>query len=393
MSVNGDVAEVESSAPMGFPELDQVDVGWESLPWTRLDPEREYFRTVVRSRPDVVGVHVFFLPDDVAPQAAFVGRVEDVSLRVSAGYRSVYSPRVRAITLVHGGVLGVERPDRAQEIVARLRDALTAGVAEAVFLPALRTDSELYAAAASVRFPFRQPFAVRTLHWGLQLPGSFEEFLATRSTKTRKNLRVDRNRLRRDYGEALELRVFRDPSDADELFRDVATVAAKTYQHGLGVAFANTDEDKALTALALDRGWFRAYVLYIGGAPVAFWLGSVYARTFFTGTPGYDPGFADYGIGRYLLVRVIEQLCGDDEVDQIDYGFGDAEYKRRFGNQSWEEADVVLFARRFRPVRVNVMRTALATTLGLVKRALGRAGVAARLKRRWRRRLTQQAGP
>ena len=137
----------------------------------------------------------------------------------------------------------------------------------------------------------------------------------------------------------------------------------------------------------MNRGWFRVYVLYVGGAPVAFWQGSVYARTFFTGTPGYDPAFADYGIGRYLLVRVIEQLCEDDEVDLIDYGFGDADYKRRFGNESWEEADVVLFARRFRPLRINVTRTVLASALRVAKSVLTRVGVAKRLKRRWRSRL------
>jgi CelD/BcsL family acetyltransferase involved in cellulose biosynthesis len=390
--MDSNVAQADSVPVDGFAELERLHVGWESLPWTRLDPERDYFLTVVRSRPEVIGVHALFLPDDVNPQVGFVGRVEDVSLRVSVGYRSVYSPKVRAITLVHGGAVGVDTRERAEEIVGRLRDALAARRADAVLLPALRTDSELYAAATKVRFPFRQPFATRSLHWGLKLPESFDEFLASRSSRTRKNLRVDRNRLQRDHGESIELRVFRDPADADELFRDVEAVAAKTYQHGLGVAFADTEDDKALILLALERGWFRAYVLYVGGVPIAFWQGSVYARTFHTGTPGYDPGFANYGIGRYLLVRVIEQLCDDDEVDDIDYGFGDAEYKRRFGNESWEEADVLLFARRFRPLWVNIIRTTLATTLDLAKRVLARAGLVARLKRRWRRRLAAETG-
>jgi hypothetical protein len=389
--MSGNAVHVDSAPVDGLAQLERLRADWETIPWTRLDPVRDYFLTVVRSRPEVTGVHAFFVPDDEYPVAAFVGRIEEVPLRLSVGYRSLYSPKVRAITLVHGGAVGVDTPERAEEVLGRLRDALAAGNADAIVLPALRTDSQLYAAAAGVRFPFRQPFVARSLHWGLTLPDSFDDFLSSRSSRTRKNLRVDRNRLHRDHGESIELRVFRDPGDADELFRDVGDVAAKTYQHGLGVAFADTEDDKALISLALDRGWFRAYVLYVSGTPIAFWQGSVYARTFFTGTPGYDPAFADYGIGRYLLVRVIEQLCDDDEVDEVDYGFGDAEYKRRFGSQSWEEADVVLFARRIRPIRINVTRTALATTLGLAKTALTRTGFAARLKRRWRRRLVLPA--
>jgi CelD/BcsL family acetyltransferase involved in cellulose biosynthesis len=385
--MNGDVTFEE------LPDaLERVRDRWDSVPWRRLDPVQEYFLTVVRSRPEVVGVHAFFLPDHGQPDVAFVGRIEDVPLGVSLGYRSIYRPTVRAITLVHGGTAGVDTPERAQGILRRLRDALDDGTADALLLPALRTDSRLFAAAMDVAFPARQPVVTRTVHWGLRLPESFDEFLASRSSRTRKNLRVDRNRLQREYGDSIDLRVFRDPAEIEELFRDVRSVAAKTYQHGLGVAFADTADDEALISLALERGWFRVYVLYVRGAPVAFWQGSVYAKTFFTGTPGYDPAFADYGIGRYLLVRVIERLCEDDEVDAIDYGFGDAEYKRRFGNESWEESDVVIFARRLHPLRINVTRTLLTSVLRVVKSALTRAGVAKRLKRRWRTRLVRSTG-
>jgi CelD/BcsL family acetyltransferase involved in cellulose biosynthesis len=390
--MNQSAIDVDAALEGAPGTLEHLRASWESVAWDRLDPVREYFLTVVRSRPEVAGVHAFFLPDEGRPEVAFVGRIEEVPLGLSVGYRRIYSPKIRAITLVHGGTAGIDTAERAEGVLRRLRDALEEGTADALILPAVRTDSQLFAAAMDVRFPARQPVVARSVHWGLRLPDTFDAFLASRSSRTRKNLRVDRNRLQRDHGDSIELRVFREPAEADELFRDVRSLAAKTYQHGLGVAFADTADDEALISLALDRGWFRAYVLYVRGAPIAFWQGSVYARTFFTGTPGYDPSFADYGIGRYLLVRVIEQLCEDDEVDAIDYGFGDAEYKRRFGNESWEEADVILFAPRFRPLRINVTRTVLASSLRVVKGAFARVGATKRLKRRWRRRLAGSAG-
>lgn len=380
-------------APEEIPgTLDRMRASWESISWDRLDPVREYFLTVVRSRTEVVGIHAFFLPDDGRPDVAFVGRIEDVPLGISLGYRQLYGPTVRAITLVHGGAAGVDTPERADDVLCRLRSALADGIADAVILPALRTDSQLFEATMRIPFPARQPLVARNVHWRLRLPDSFDAFLASRSSRTRKNLRVDRNRLQRDHGDSVELRLFREPAEADELFRVVRSIAEKTYQHGLGVAFADTADDEALISLALDRGWFRVYVLYVGGAPVAFWQGSVFARTFFPGTPGYDPSFADYGIGRYLLVRVIEQLCEDHEVDVIDYGLGDSEYKRRFGNESWEEADVVLFARRLRPIRINITRAVVASSLRVVTSLAAHAGVSKWLKRRWRSRLIASSG-
>jgi hypothetical protein len=211
--------------------------------------------------------------------------------------------------------------------------------------------------------------------------------MQSRSKKTRESLRRYRNRLLRELGETLTLRVFRDPNELELLVRDLDSVAAKTYQRGLGIAFADTPEHRALMRLGLEQGWWRVYVLYSDEEPIAFWPGSAYNGVFSIGTPGYDPAYTDYRIGTYVLLKVIEDLCADDDVELVDFGFGDAEYKRRFANESWPEADVVLFAPTFRAARINLTRTALAGAAGTVRSLLTRLGVAQRLRRRWRRRL------
>lgn len=369
-------------------ELEGVRAAWQGVPWERLDPDPDYYFTVVHARPKVLRPHVLLLPNAEGVETVFVARLEDVQLRTSVGYRVLHQPSVRALTLVHGGVAGADSLENAARLVDELRATLARREADVVVLPALRTDSALYE-AASTGAPFlcRGHGADPTVHWALRVPASFDEYLRSRSKKTRENLRVYRNRLFRDHGDGIGVRVFRAPEEAEALFRDVDTVAAKTYQRSLGVAFADTNEQRALTKLGLERGWFRVYMLYIRGEPIAFWPGSAYNGTFFVGTPGYDPAYGDYSIGTFLLMRVIEDLCSDTEIDVLDFGFGEAEYKRRFGNESWEEADVVLYAPTVRAIRINLTRTALSGAARLAKRALAHAGLAAALKRRWRRRL------
>ena len=70
-----------------------------------------------------------------------------------------------------------------------------------------------------------------------------------------------------------------------------------------------------------------------------------------------------------------EHLCG--QADWMDFGLGDAEYKRHFGDESWEEDDVLIFARRRRPVTVNLARSGVLTA----SRA-GKAGLEERQPRR-----------
>lgn len=87
---------------------------------------------------------------------------------------------------------------------------------------------------------------------------------------------------------------------------------------------------------------------------------------------------------------MIEDLCEDGSITVLDLGFGDAEYKRRFGDRSWQEADVHLFAPRARPISINVLRTAILKTNDAMARAAGSLGIVGRVKQRWRRRAASE---
>jgi CelD/BcsL family acetyltransferase involved in cellulose biosynthesis len=222
------------------------------------------------------------------------------------------------------------------------------------------------------------------------VPGTLDEFVASRSKKTRDNLKRYAKKLLRDHGDELSLRVFSKPEEIDELFAAVEEVAAKTYQRGLGVAIADGAEHRRLIGVGLERGWFRAYVLSLAGRPVAFWPGTAFRGTFSVGTPGYDPAFAEYRVGMYVLLRVIEDLCADEGIDVLDFGPGEAAYKRQLGNESWEEEDVLVFARTLRGIRVNASRTIVAGAVTGAQAAVEKAGVDGWLRRRLRQKLASE---
>ena len=110
----------------------------------------------------------------------------------------------------------------------------------------------------------------------------------------------------------------------------------------------------------MERGWFRAYVLYVDDEPCAFWMGFGYRGVFRTGLTGYDPAYAEYHVGTFVLMRMLDDLAREDGFHTVDYGFGDAEYKRTFGTDSWQEADVFVFARTARGIWLNLARTSIA---------------------------------
>ena len=87
-------------------------------------------------------------------------------------------------------------------------------------------------------------------------------------------------------------------------------------------------------------------------------------------------------------MRVIADLCADPAIDVCDFGFGDSEYKRRFSNEEWDEADVLVFAPTLTGLRLNAGRTMVGHTDRGLRAIARRTGLAERVKRAWRRRLS-----
>ena len=240
------------------------------------------------------------------------------------------------------------------------------------------------------RGALRERSSAAPAHWELAVPDSYDAFLSSLSKSTRESAKRYPKKLEKEFGDRLSLEVFRDVADSERVFTDLRRVAEKTYQQGLGVSFAQTELQRRLTTLTMERGWFRAYVLYLDDEPIAFWQGQAYNGVFSTGVPGFDPAYADHRVGNYVLFKLIADLCADESIETLDYGFGDAEYKRRFGSRSWDEQDVHLFAPTAKGYRTNAIRSALLATVAGSRRACsGAATGSTGSRKRWRDRLSR----
>jgi CelD/BcsL family acetyltransferase involved in cellulose biosynthesis len=265
---------------------------------------------------------------------------------------------------------------------------LSRGEADALLVPAVRLDSALDRALRGLPRSFRVERPRRpSVHRRLVLPPTYDDFLARRDAKSRYNLKRLCTNLEKTYGDRLEVAVLSGPDAFDRIFDDLEQVAAKTYQRGLGAGFADTAERRAYVRVALARGEFRAWVLSLDGVPIAFWQGIARRRTFVLSNAGYDPTYGRLGVGTYVQLRMFNDLIEDPGVESVDFGWGDAEYKARFGTESWLEHDVLVFAPSFKGVRVRVLRGAIREIDELARGAAARLGISNRIKRAWRGRL------
>ena len=115
-----------------------------------------------------------------------------------------------------------------------------------------------------------------------------------------------------------------------------------------------------------------------------------YRGSYFLEQIGYDPKWKDLNVGTVLFLEALQDLCRDSGgAKVIDFGFGEADYKRSYGDKCWTDATFYLFAPRLRSILTNVIFSGTTgLSLGLAH-LLEKTGSLAWIKRRWRGRLQQ----
>lgn len=225
---------------------------------------------------------------------------------------------------------------------------------DCVYLPTVAKDNYAWEffreeAHSSPEYFVYLPYGSRPWHW-LKLEGDFESYLlAQMGKKGRYNLRRTVRLLREHGGGSLECERVTSADQIADFLPAAAEVSAATWQRRvLGSRIENSAaQAESLRDLA-ERRLLRAYLLRCGGRPVAFAIGYQFEQVFHYVEVGFDQSFASFSPGTALLYLIVEDLFRHDSPAILNFGIGDAPYKRRFSNREGRDACVILFRRTLR---------------------------------------------
>ena len=379
------VGEPRTTVARTVEEVESLRPHFQRQPSPNVDSDLDYFLTVVRHLPSVVAPHVVLLELSDGREIRVVARLSEQPPK-----RGLGRP-VRTLHVSFDGVIGAETHSDCALVMRMLEAALSRGEADVILLPQLEIGSDMYLAARAVPWWRVNHLSRQTPHWSTRLPDSYDAFLKSLSSNLRSNVRRFDKRVVKELGDSLVIQRFQDSDHVDQLCADIEAIASRTYQRGLGVGYTGQPLQLALIKLAASRGGLRNWVLYIADVPAAFWLGYAYGGTYWSLATGFDTKYSDLRLGQFLQMRAIADLCNEPGMVSFDWGAGDAEHKRRFGDHCAAKADVFVSASSLRAVRINAKRTAELALAHVAREWVSRTSTGARAKRMWRANAEQRA--
>jgi CelD/BcsL family acetyltransferase involved in cellulose biosynthesis len=237
----------------------------------------------------------------------------------------------------------------------------------------------------------RSHFPRVDIHRTMTVPESMDVFYQSCSKKHRANLRRYVRKIEEQFGTRAVITRYCQAECIGPFIEAASKVSAKTYQHGLGCGLENNEQTRDLLKNVASKGGLRGHVMFVDGEPCAFQYGVIYRGSYFLEQIGFDPKWKDLNVGTVLFLEALQDLCSDSGgAEVIDFGFGEADYKRSYADKCWTDASFYLFAPRVRPVLANLIfsgTTGLSTGLAHI---LEKTGAVGWIKRRWRDRLRQK---
>ena len=370
-----------------FEEIESIRPVWEQMrrhesqPVPNADIDR--YISVIKASGDNVRPHVMLIEHNDQPAAMIISRLEKHQLELRLGYRALFKPRLRCLTVVYGGILGQPEGDLCPLLVSELMKQLRSREVDMVYVNHLRIDSVIYRFIRKMSGLFTRGYFPRIeSHWEISIPENMDSYYQRFSGRRRSELKRYIRKLERAH--SVRVVCYKREEDLPQVMSQMHEISTKTYQHGMGAGFVCNALTRNVLHVAASKNWLKAHILFVDDEPIAFQVGFQYGSTYFADQIGFDPSWKRYRVGTVLLLKVIEELCADRSIDKFDFGFGDADYKQLYCDKFWTDVSFCFFAPRLYPIFINMMRTCIATLnagLGCVVNKIGAAGW---IKRHWR---------
>ncbi len=326
--------------------LPGVRTAWGAMtaaaPFPAIAADADRFEAALLGSNDTCSPHVVRIGPKNENWAMIIARSDRRSVRCRVGYIRIPTPRLRTISIVHGGVMTNGRMDGTLAVVEYLKYLRNSRAFDQIVVNKISTDHPVFAAVAGMSGAVQREIRP---HWITDLvPGSFDATMEIHGPKHRSRLRRKEKALYKHFDGDVVLRRITTSEEMPALLQAVNDIYPLTYKAALENNPPTSRENVAVMQHAAARGRLLSYVMYGRGQPIAYQIGAISGKWFHAENRAYLPDLRRLGPGTVMLMRTFRDLC-ENGFEVFDWGFGDAEDKRVYGTRHWHEANINIYGR------------------------------------------------
>lgn len=214
----------------------------------------------------------------------------------------------------------------------------------------------------------------------IDMSGTYQDYLARFSAKTRSTFRRKSRKLAKEAGE-YTISEHRTPQQIRQFLDAALPLSARTYQARLLDAGLPDSLDARRTMLdAAEDGRMRCYLLTIDARPIAYLSLPIAGRTLVYAHLGYDPEFARLSPGTVLQLEALERLFAEQRFAYFDFTEGEGAHKAMFGTSHAECSSFVLLDPTLANRALLGARSTFDGAISTAKVLAERAGAIARVR-------------
>jgi hypothetical protein len=198
--------------------------------------------------------------------------------------------------------------------------------------------------------------------FSIQFAGSFEQYMARFSGKTRSGIRRKLRKFAEASGGLIDWREYPRPTEISLFFPLAKKVSSRTYQERLlKIGFPDDPEFLTSELARSENDGVRAYILFLNGNPVSYLYCRVKDKIVSYNYHGYDPAFAKLSPGTVLQILALEALFAEQRFTTFDFTEGEGSHKERLSTGHRLCGDVYVIRRRFMPISFVMLHHAVNT--------------------------------
>lgn len=349
------------------------------------DADPDFLLEIYRELGDGVSPHVVCFADNSGTYALLVGRTDRVQGTAKMAQFNIFAPRLNRLEVVYGGII-TDGSSRADAAILSYLESILERSRQVISVHHIDNASHLWVGIARKLIARGRATHRSEPHFVFSAEHSSGPNPKRHSSKTKGNFRRNRAKLWAHFDNQVEVVNFSDPSDCDSFLRQCDQVTKSSYQGALGSGVRNDRRWRAIVGTLSRHSRLRGAVLLAKGAPIAYLLGAVFGRQFTLFATAFDPLHRALSPGQVLLNGTLDDLFAEG-INRVDFGFGDAYYKRLHATESLEEVTLNLYGRGTAAGLAFALDWMAARTSIAVRRTIESLGWIPALRRRWRKHL------